>query len=148
MIRQQRSTLLVSEPCILPATDQSYRCPCRVRSSALWFLPPCDLVECPADQCRARNVCPPMTTPTLADPWKFLYLRSLLAYRRFIALFVWVCQILSPLIENDNMLRNLPKTMESLISQGFHLSERRDLNPRPLLPQSSALPSCATPRQL
>ena len=25
-------------------------------------------------------------------------------------------------------------------------SERRDLNPRPLLPQSSALPSCATPR--
>jgi len=35
------------------------------------------------------------------------------------------------------MLRNLPKMMESLISQGSHLSERRDLNPRPLLPQSS-----------
>ena len=29
----------------------------------------------------------------------------------------------------------------------FKKSERRDLNPRPLLPQSSALPSCATPRQ-
>jgi hypothetical protein len=28
-----------------------------------------------------------------------------------------------------------------------HKSERRDLNPRPPLPQSGALPSCATPRQ-
>ena len=27
-------------------------------------------------------------------------------------------------------------------------SERRDLNPRPPLPQSGALPSCATPRQI
>ncbi len=27
-----------------------------------------------------------------------------------------------------------------------HKSERRDLNPRPPLPQSGALPSCATPR--
>ena len=53
----------------------------------------------------------------------------------------------SPLIENDQKLGSMPKTMESLIAQGFHLSERRDLNPRPLLPQSSALPSCATPRQ-
>ena len=26
-------------------------------------------------------------------------------------------------------------------------SERRDLNPRPPLPQSGALPSCATPRK-
>ncbi len=53
----------------------------------------------------------------------------------------------SKLLENDQRLRSIPKTMEPLISQGFHLSERRDLNPRPLLPQSSALPSCATPRQ-
>ena len=27
-----------------------------------------------------------------------------------------------------------------------YVSERRDLNPRPPLPQSGALPSCATPR--
>ena len=27
-------------------------------------------------------------------------------------------------------------------------SERRDLNPRPPLPQSGALPSCATPRMV
>ena len=29
-----------------------------------------------------------------------------------------------------------------------YVSERRDLNPRPPLPQSGTLPSCATPRFL
>ncbi len=30
----------------------------------------------------------------------------------------------------------------------IYKSERRDLNPRPPLPQSGALPSCATPRKI
>ena len=33
-----------------------------------------------------------------------------------------------------------------LYRKGFSQSERWDLNPRPPLPQSGALPSCATPR--
>jgi hypothetical protein len=39
------------------------------------------------------------------------------------------------------------RTSEGLIKYAFlKQSERQDLNLRPLLPQSSALPSCATPR--
>lgn len=34
------------------------------------------------------------------------------------------------------------------LCQGGQLSERRDSNPRPPLPQSGALPSCATPRKI
>ena len=38
------------------------------------------------------------------------------------------------------------KTMNSFIFSGKKWSERRDLNPRPLHPQCSALPGCATLR--
>ena len=37
------------------------------------------------------------------------------------------------------------KLYKSLVNDD-KLSERRDLNPRPPLPQSGALPNCATPR--
>lgn len=42
--------------------------------------------------------------------------------------------------------RTGPTLMFPSLFQGGQLSERRDLNPRPPLPQSGALPSCATPR--
>ena len=38
------------------------------------------------------------------------------------------------------------KLNKSLITEEDKESERRDLNPRPPLPQSGALPNCATPR--
>ena len=38
------------------------------------------------------------------------------------------------------------KLYKSLINEDDNWSERRDLNPRPPLPQSGALPNCATPR--
>ena len=38
------------------------------------------------------------------------------------------------------------KSKNLLIEKVLNISERRDLNPRPPLPQSGALPSCATPR--
>ena len=38
------------------------------------------------------------------------------------------------------------KLYKSLINDDDKGSERRDLNPRPPLPQSGALPNCATPR--
>ena len=37
---------------------------------------------------------------------------------------------------------------ETPVSLTVYVSERRDLNPRPPLPQSGTLPSCATPRFL
>lgn len=36
--------------------------------------------------------------------------------------------------------------LKRLAGMAYHQSERRDSNPRPPLPQSGALPSCATPR--
>lgn len=36
--------------------------------------------------------------------------------------------------------------LKRLTGMAYHESERRDSNPRPPLPQSGALPSCATPR--
>ena len=51
-------------------------------------------------------------------------------------------------IENDLIFLGTFKMAKPPITSGFNLSERKDLNLRPLLPQSSALPSCATPRQI
>ena len=38
------------------------------------------------------------------------------------------------------------ETTKASPREGLTISERRDLNPRPPLPQSGTLPSCATPR--
>src|SRR5438876_5941620 len=44
------------------------------------------------------------------------------------------------------LLSPVPITQEAFIYQASKESGRRDLNPRPLEPHSSALPSCATAR--
>ena len=50
----------------------------------------------------------------------------------------------------DSALIKKPTSKSQLFNRDLSFclkSERRDLNPRPPLPQSGALPSCATPRQ-
>ncbi len=49
---------------------------------------------------------------------------------------------------NEVINKKTLKTSKPAPKSRFQPSERRDLNPRPLLPQSSALPSCATPRHI
>ena len=54
--------------------------------------------------------------------------------------------ILDEINENKLKSQNLYKHMFLFIFSGKNWSERRDLNPRPLHPQCSALPGCATLR--
>ena len=49
--------------------------------------------------------------------------------------------------DTNNVHTNYRNCTEPLINMVLTKSERRDLNPRPPLPQSGALPSCATPRK-
>lgn len=44
------------------------------------------------------------------------------------------------------MIEKPANLLKRLAGMAYHQSERRDSNPRPPLPQSGTLPSCATPR--
>lgn len=45
-----------------------------------------------------------------------------------------------------DMIEKPANLLKRLAGMAYHQSERRDSNPRPPLPQSGTLPSCATPR--
>ena len=57
-----------------------------------------------------------------------------------------IIRVLEEINENKLKTQSLHKPMYSFIFSGKNWSERRDLNPRPLHPQCSALPGCATLR--
>jgi hypothetical protein len=53
---------------------------------------------------------------------------------------------LSMVYRLTNAIEKPANLFKGLAGMAYHQSERRDSNPRPPLPQSGALPSCATPR--
>ena len=75
-----------------------------------------------------------------------LYLHCLCQFQLLLVVKFWSGFVLRIWYRLVDLIEKPANLLRRLAGMAYHQSERRDSNPRPPLPQSGALPSCATPR--